>query len=389
MSCARRVPRLHPWLALSAAMLLPCAGAWAQDAHALAPVAPSGVVMRPAPGLQIQYEPLSAEGGQPVAGRLDGALETGAGKLRAGLRIDPSSGARLDWLDANWEAQVPGPLHTLVLGETQGSGGGWSQNVPLTGLRFGRPLALRAPSWADDVFLPGLAFAGTAAPQHGFGDAAGTALQDTRTLLGTGALPTDTPLRGPELLAPGATDYEVALGRVRDQDAGYAAGGWRLGLAPGLTAEARTEWMPSRLAHGVEVVQSAAGGMLQAVLAQSADAAGSGLRWGMGFVRSEDGMRWNLAWDAAERGYTTVAGGGEPRSALRAGTRWELGRRLTADLSYTRSRAWEAEAADAAWRFAAAVPLARRASLSLGLALREGPQAGWNAAMTLSVPLAP
>lgn len=386
MSRALRAFRPRPWLAVLAAGLLPpCAGA--QDAHALAPVA--GAVMRPAPGLQIQYEPLPTEAGQPHAGRLDGALETGAGKLRAGLRIAPSSEARLDWLDANWEASVPGLLQTLVLGETQGSGGGWSQGVPLTGLRFGRPLALRAPHGVDDVFLPGLAFAGSAAPQRGFGDAAGAALQDTRALLGTGGLPIGTPVRGPELLQAGATDYEVALGRLRDRDAGYAAAGWRLGVAPGLTAEARTEWMPSRQAHGIELVQSAAGGMLQAVLAQSADADGSGMRWGMGFVRSEDGMRWNLAWDASGRGYTSVAGGHEPRSALRAGTRWELARSLTADLSYTRSLAWDAGVPDAAWRFAAALPLARRASLSLGLALRDGAQAGWNAAMTLSVPLAP
>ena len=263
-----------------------------------------------------------------------------------------------------------------------------SHSVPLSGLRFGRPLALRAPPSVDDTILPGFAFAGAETLQREFGDAAGAALRDTRSLLGTGALPSGPPVRGPQTLEAGATDYEVELGRLRDRQAGYAAAGWRLGVAPGLTAEARTEWMPWRVAHGIEVVQSAAGGMLQAVLAQSAEAGGSGLRWGMGFVSSEDGMRWNLGWDASERGFTTVAGGSEPRSALRAGTRWELGRKVTADLSYTRSLAWDAEAPDAAFRFAAAVPLARRVSLSLGLALRQGAQAGWGAAMSLSMPFA-
>lgn len=386
MSCAFRVPCPRLWLAvLAAALLPPCAGA--QDALPLAPVAPSGAVMRPAPGLQIQYEPLASDAGTPVAGRLDGALETGAGTLRGGLRIAPASETPLDRLEANWETHLPGPLKTLVLGETHGSGGAWSQSVPLTGLRFGRPLALRAPPSVDETILPGFALAG-AGPQRGFGDAAGAARQDTRSLLGTGALPSGPPLRGPQLLDAGATDYEVELGRLRDRHAGYAAAGWRLGVAPGLTAEARTEWMPSRVAHGIELVQSAGGGMLQAVLAQSADAAGSGLHWAMEFVRSEDGMRWNLAWDASERGFTTVAGGPEPRSALRAGTRWELARKVTADLSFARSLSWDAAAPDAAFRFAAAVPLARRVNLSLGLALRHGAQPGWEAAMSLSVPLA-
>ncbi len=388
MSCALRSPRLRPWLAvLAAALPLPCAGA--QEALPLAPLASSGAVMRPAPGVQIQYEPLAAGSGQPVAGRLDGALETGAGTLRGGLRIDPASETPLDRLEARLERHVPGPLQSLVLGETHGSGGGWSQGVPLTGLRFGRPLALRAPPSVDDTILPGFAFAGAAAPQRNFGDATGAALQETRSLLGTGALPSGPPVRGPQTLEAGATDYEVELGRLRDRPAGYAAAGWRLGVASGLTAEARTEWMPSRVAHGIELVRSAAGGMLQAVLAQSAEASGSGLHWGMGFVRSEDGMRWNLAWDASERGFTTVAGGNEPRSALRAGTRWELGRQVTADLSYTRSRSWDADAPDAAFRLAAALPLVRRVNLSLGLALRHGTQPGWSAAMSLSVPLAP
>ena len=49
-----------------------------------------------------------------MAGRVDGALETGAGKLRAGLRIDPSSGARLDWGDAAALATYDDALRLLI-----------------------------------------------------------------------------------------------------------------------------------------------------------------------------------------------------------------------------------------------------------------------------------
>src|SRR5687768_15281063 len=119
MSRVPCAPHPHQWFAaIAASLLLPCASA--QDALPLAPMAPSGAVMRPAPGVRIQYEPLEAETGQPGAGQLDGALETGRGTLRGGLRIDPGAQAPLQRMDASWQAQLPGPWKTLVLGETHG-----------------------------------------------------------------------------------------------------------------------------------------------------------------------------------------------------------------------------------------------------------------------------
>lgn len=392
--CAPRPPH---WLAaIAAGLLLPCAGA--QDGLPLAPVAPSGAVMRPVPGVRIQYEPLAGETGVPGAGQLDGALDTGAGTLRGGLRIDPAAQAPLQRLDANWEARLPGPWKTLVLGETHGSGGGWSRPVALAGLRFGRPLALRAPPpGADTAFGLPASTAPAASWPPGFAqpegarlrDVAGMAAQDTRALLRPGSLSSGPPVRGPELLQAGATDYEVELGRLRDQPGAWAAAAWRMGLRQGLTAEARSEWMDTRVAHGLELVQSVAGAKLHASVAQSAGPSDTGLRWATGLAQGGEGGQWSLGWDGSERGYSPAGGGSEARAAWRAATRWPLGDRASADLSYTRSLAWDAGAADSALKLAAQLPLARRASLSVGLSLQDGVQAGWGAALSLSLPLQP
>ncbi len=390
--CAPRPPQ---WLAaIAASLLLPCASA--QDALPLAPVAPSGAVMRPVPGVRIQYEPLAAETGQPGAGQLDGALETGRGTLRGGLRIDPAAQAPLQRLDANWQAQLPGPWKTLVLGETHASGGGWSQPVALTGLRFGRPLALRAPPPGADI---GFALPGFTAParsgEPGFAipqpmqlrDVAGVAVQDTRTLLLPGSLSIEPPVRGPETLQAGASDYEVELGRLRDQPGAWAAAAWRVGLLQGLTAEARSEWMESRIAHGLELVQSAGGATLHASVAQSASPQDSGLRWAMGLVQGGEAGHWSLGWDSSERGFSPVGGGNEARAAWRAATRWQLGSGISAGLSYMRSLAWDAAEPESALKLAAQLPLAHRVNLSVGLSLQDGWQPGWGAALSLSVPL--
>lgn len=382
----------HGLAALAAALMLP--GAGAQEALPLA----SAAVMSPAPGLRIRYEPLDAGPGHATAGRLEGALEAGPGTLRGSLRIDPASQAPLQRLDARWESQLPGPWKTLVLGETHGSGGGWSQPVALTGLRVGRPLALRAPAPDTDngVHLPG--FAETAARPAGglvlppglyLRDAASAAVRDARTLLAPGSLSSGPPVQGPQTLQAGATDYELELGRLREQPGGYAAAGWRVGLLQGLTAEARTEWMAERVAHGVELVQAAGAGTLQASVAQSAGVQGSGLRWAMGWVQGGEEGHWRLGWDGSERAFTNTGGGTEPRAALRAATGWTLGRWARADVSYTRSLAWDAAVPDSTLKLATRWPLARRVDLSLGMSLHDGTQPGWGAAMSLSVPLQP
>jgi hypothetical protein len=66
------------------------------------------------------------------------------GELRTSVLVNPGpDGGQLERLDTRWQTQAPGPLQTLVVGDTFGSGGGWSRPVRFGGVRFGRGLTLR------------------------------------------------------------------------------------------------------------------------------------------------------------------------------------------------------------------------------------------------------
>ncbi|HZY18744.1 MAG TPA: hypothetical protein VFE82_09690 [Ramlibacter sp.] len=322
------------------------------------PHVPNGTVVA-TPGLQVQYEPADATQAGP--GRLEGVAAVPAGELRSSVRIDPNGERTLTRLETRWQLQAPGPLRTVVLGDTVASGGGWSRPVRLGGLRFGRPLSLRTDPTAPI-------------------DAARKPVAATQ-------------------LAPGASDYEVEMGRVRsgwnaaegEYGENYAAAAYRAGVTAGLTAEVRTEWTDTRQAQGLELSSGLGpGGSLQAVVAQSNTADESGLRWGMGVVRSTSGATWTLTWDAYERGFTPMAAaGGElhPRSQVRAGASVPLAGRVTADLSYAQQTTWDTTTPAAVMGLAAKMPVLRKSTLSLDYSWREGPQPLRRAAVVFAVPL--
>lgn len=401
----RPVTRPRPSSArlLLAALL---AGAGAARVAAADPVpepmalaAPHSAVLQPVPGVEVQYE-LLAPGSTTTPGpaRVQGALDTGEGRLRSSVRIDPGAERHVGTVDTQWELPGRGPLRNLVLGDTYATGAGWSDPARLTGLRFGRAQALRAPLRVGDApALPSLGFAGAG---QGVNEA-GQAPFDARRWLPAPAAPATAAAPVPGDATPleaGKTDYEVELGRLRNgwdtpdrtYLSHYAAAAYRAGLGLGITAEARSEWTGLRSAHGLEVLKDiGAGARLQAVVAQSAAGAADGLRWGMGVVRNTDGLAWRLAFDTAERGYTTLTGGTEARSGLRAGATLPLGPRTSADVTLLRKMAWDAAEPETALDFATHVGLVRRMKLSFDVGLREGPQPGWRAGLSLSVPLDP
>ena len=263
------------------------------------------------------------------------------------MLVDPGAETHLTWLDTSWQTQLPGPLQTLVVGDTFGSGGGWNRPVRMGGLRLGRGLMVATPA----------------------------------------------PLQA------GASDYEIEAGRLRngsgmaDEDYGesYAAAAWRAGLGAELTAEARTEWTPSRAATGLEVSRGfGKTGSLHAVLAQSAAAQQSGLRWGMGLVHNTDGVAWKLSSDSFERDFTPLAaasGESDPRGRLQAGATLGLSGGASARVSYARQTAWDSPAAGVVG-LGAKFSLAERYSLALNYSQQVGAQPGWQAGLTLTVPLA-
>lgn len=337
--------------AAAAAAAVPAPSASAPPAGVRAPTAaatPSGEVLR-ADGLALRWEPLEPQRSTASPARLQGALEAPIGRVHSTLRVDPAAPTRAARMDTRIEAGPGAPLPRLVLGDTIGSGAAWSAPAPLGGLRFGRAAAPRAP--------------------------------------GAGLAP----------LAAGQQDWEVEAGRLRSEPAPgdlrygepYAGAAWRVGLAPGLTAQARSEWAGQRQAGGVELAQAAGfAGTLQASWAQSATpGAEDASRWSLGLVRSGTGLGWQLGIDGAGRGWTPAVGETGRRAGARIGTRMPLGPTTRVDVDLQKIERWDQPQADTQLAVATRFTLARRSTLVLDVGQRSGAQPGWRAGVALQLGL--
>jgi len=373
LSRHRFLLHLH-WLIAAGA----CCGAAAEEegaAHLRA------AALQPAPGVAIQYD-LNTPA-EP-AGRLQGVVRDGWGEWRTRLRVDPAqaTGERVTRLETRWQSEAVGAAPSVVLGDTYGSGGGWSRPVRIGGFRIGRDLRIR-PGF--DAGAESRIAGSAALPASAIAADAGFAI-DALSASSVGA---------PALVG---TDYELEGGRLRSDvgtaqeryGAGYAAGAWRTGLLQGLTAETRAEWTPTRTAAGIEIAAPLGRqGAIQAMLAQSDAAGETGLRRGLSIVRNADGVAWTLGWDDHDRGYTPLAlapGEAETRTRLQAGAAFEIAHGVRAGLTYGRHADWGAAPAQVlglAGRFT----VAQRGTLSLSYSLRGGDLPDHRFGFTLAMPL--
>lgn len=391
---------------------------------------PRAASIRPVDGVEINYD-LLAQPGSAGPGRLRGVVEVPHGSVVTSVLVNPgaSSGERVARLDTQWKTRVPGPLQTIVLGDTLGSGGGWSRPVRFGGVRLGRALVLR-PGYSA---TPEAAVAGTAAlpatalALSGGAVQARTAARELLLARPWTALPATGNLAA---LADGDFDYEFEAGRLRagwgtaDDHYGdnYLAAAYRQGLWAALTAEARAEWTPDRTAGGLELSRAFFEGstVARAVLAQSnavlvhssgdivhsgaglpvgaAGAGGpqrtlrtslSGTRRGLALEGRTGATGWTLSWDGFDREFTPLAATpGEPeiRARVRAGTTLPLWGRASASVSYAQQTRWVGQA-DGIVGLVAEIPLAERTRLQMNYSLRSGADPGWQAGLTLSLPL--
>lgn len=391
--------RLHRSLPVAACALCGSLSAGAEALPFAAPSPPAMAAVQPVAGVEINYELLSPANSAPGPARLEGSVSGSYGKLRSSVLVSPvaEGGRHVARLDTAWQTEAPGLLQTLVVGDTFGSGGGWSRPVRFGGLRFGRSLALR-PGYiaAPAGGMRGAALPGTPLPLLG-GPVEGIGVA-------RGALPArSTSMEQPAIanaaaLPAGATDYEVEAGRLRTgwatADAsygeGYAAAAYRAGLGAELTAEARAEWTPSRTAAGLEMSRGfGPAGTVRAVLAQSGTAQESGLRWGMGVVGNGEGAAWTLSWDGFDRGFTPLAaasGAGDSRDRIQADAKLSLWPGASASLAYTRQTTWD-WAPSGLLGLSAQLPLLQRSSLSVKYSVRAGGLPDRQVGVTLVVPL--
>ena len=318
--------------------------------------------VKPLPGIEINYDLLTGSAIGTGPARVQGVVSGSHGRLLTSALVNPGAveGQRLARLDTSWQSHQPNALQTLVVGDTIGSGGGWSRTVRFGGVRFGRGVALRQ--------LPGADLAGSQ--------------------LSVGAL---APLQA------GASDYEVEAGRLRTgwgtadhrYGDGYAAAAYRQGLGADLTAEGRAEWTPLQAAAGVEISHRLGdAGTVRATAAHSASAQESGMHWGLGFERNSPGGALTLSWGGFDRGFTPLAavpGEADPRGRLLAGASLPLWHRASASLTYSRQTRWDGPAATVLG-LVATMPLAAGCNLSLTYSQQAGAQAEWKAGLTLPMP---
>ena len=361
-------PRAWRALVLFAVTGSACATVQADDPLLLAAPAQAtsgpmrAAAVKPLPGVEINYDLLTGPPTSAGPARLQGMVSGSHGRLQTSALVNPGAaeGQRLARLDTSWQSHQPNALQMLVVGDTIGSGGGWSRTVRFGGVRFGRGVALRQ--------LPGA-------------DPASSQLSV-------------------EALAPlqaGASDYEVEAGRLRtgwgtadhQYGEGYAAAAYRQGLGADLTAEGRAEWTPLQAAAGFEINHRLGNsGSVRATAAHSGRAQESGMHWGLGFERNFPGGALTLSWGGFDRGFTRLAavpGESDPRSRVVAGASFPLWRRASAGLTYSRQTRWDGPAATVIG-LVATLPLATGCNLSLTYLQQAGAQAEWKAGLTLPMP---
>lgn len=386
------------------------------------------------PGLVLNYGVSldSAGNGAPVA---KGVLLEAMAFSRFGNLItsavlrDETTGRRVERLDTFWRYDMPGPMQTLVVGDTVGSGGGWSRPVRFCGIRWGRDFSMH-PGF---VTLPQLSVAGEAALPSTVDllvnnarrlsqpvapgpfeltnvpvvTGAGEISMVVRDLLGRETVVTQSYYESPELLARGLTDFSVEAGRMRfgyGQDSHYrdafAAATFRAGITDSLTGEARVEVQPARRAAGVELAGLlgtwGAGRVALAVSRGSAaDAAEQGQMLQVGIERSTQQHGGGaLQYEHSSRGFAPFGEQGaagaaalRPRATMLASVGGPLFGRVGGGASLVRQTRWDGDRVTLAG-LSLTLPIARRASVIIGLNKRLDGDRAWRGGLSLSLPLA-
>jgi outer membrane usher protein len=384
------------------------------------------------PGIMLNYDlsaTYAADGRSTTSGAVLEAIafnQFGNLVVSALMRNDAASSG-MQRLDSFWRYDMPQRMETLVVGDTVGVGGGWSQPVRYAGVRWGRDFGMRPgfvtvplPTLSGQATLPSTVevlvnnarrmsrpmppgpFALTEVP---IGTGAGELNLVVRDLLGRETVVRQSYYASPRLLSPGLTDYSLEAGWLRTgygQDShygdGFAAGTSRTGLTPSVTGEVRLELQATRRAAGVELAGLLGGWAVgRMALATSAGSTqglsehGQLLRLGVERSTTRGGAA--LQYEQASRGFAPFGEGtGAAMAAQRARERWtaSIGGTLwgpaSGGLSYVHQTGWDGERVHA-MGVSASLPLWRGASMSLSLNKRLDGDRAWRAGLSVSLPL--
>jgi outer membrane usher protein len=374
------------------------------------------------PGAYLDYDVSAthAFGASSIGSLLEGVVFRHDSAFVAGgaFRSD-SRDARLLRTDAYWRKDFPDSMQTLVIGDSVGSGGMWSQPARFGGVRFSRDFSL-APGYVSypmpsisgeaalpstvDVLINNRLSTSTEVPTGPFAlsnvpivTGAGEMQLVVRDLLGRETIIRQDYYVAPQLLRSGLSDFSVEAGALResygrlsnDYGAWFGAGTWRRGISDTLSGELHAELQSERQAAGAGV--TAVVGQIGVLAIAAGYAVSNGERGGryrVGFQHAGSAGGINLSLEHNDRGYAEFAAG--PLSE-RVKDQWGgsaglvIGGRVNLGVSYTQRTTWN----QARFTLASAsvgVPLPGNAYLSVnaGKQLERG---GWYGSAHVIVPL--
>ncbi|MFA6163501.1 MAG: fimbria/pilus outer membrane usher protein [Methylobacter sp.] len=377
------------------------------------------------PGAYLNYNLVgtqSSDSGISYGAFLEGVAFNGWGSLVfSGVARGNDNQHELIRTDTYWQKDLPGPMETLVLGDTVGSGGAWSRPARFGGIRWARNFSLRPgyiafpmPSLSGSAALPSTIdvlvnnqlrqsqtvepgpFAITNVPVV---TGAGEVNLVVRDILGVESLVSQNYYTSPSLLAAGLSDFSFEAGSLRenygsqsnDYGAAFAAGTWRQGLSNAHTGEARLELQQHRQAAGIELA-----GLLGnfAVARVAASYARAEVEQGGSYIVGLERRAANLGggslqWQYFDRSYTqfgALPNEIRPRDRFTAGFGMPLALGASAGVSYISQSSWNSD------RFQLAT-----ANLNLSLpwdmylsayASRQlDENKGWSGGLNITVPL--
>jgi outer membrane usher protein len=282
--------------------------------------------------------------------------------------------------ESYWRKDLPGPMETLVLGDTVGDGGAWSRPARYAGIRWARDFSLRPgfismpmPNMTGSAALPSTIdvlinnqrrsteqvnpgpFDLTNVPVT---NGAGEINLIVRDLLGRESIISQSYYSSPRLLAKGLSDFSVEAGFLRenygiqsnDYGNGFIAGTRRYGLTSALTGETHLEIQAQRLAVGVDFV--ALLGTFATAEASVATASTDHIRGNhylFGLERRTSRGSGSLRWEYFDHDFVQFAAVPNeirPRERLRAGLGALLPGNVSAAINYTAQTSWDDDRLD-------------------------------------------
>ncbi|WP_417656697.1 fimbria/pilus outer membrane usher protein [Pseudidiomarina aestuarii] len=321
-----------------------------------------------------------------------------------------------------WRKDLPGPMETLVLGDTVSDGGAWSRPARYAGIRWARDFSLR-PGF---ISMPMPSLSGSAALPSTIDILINNQLRKTeqvnpgpfeltnvpvisgsgeinlivRDLLGRESIINQAYYFSPRMLAKGLSDFSVEAGVLRenyglrsnnyDYDNGFVAGTRRYGLTSVLTGEVHFEAQAHRQAIGFDFVALLGTfATVEAAVATARTDQSQGNHYLLGMERRTSGSNGSLRWEYFDRNFVQFAAVPNeirPRERLSASFGTLLTGTVSTAINYTAQKSWDNSRLELL-------------TVNLGLTLAEGiylssyaskdlsSDQGWSAGITLNFSL--